>query len=98
MRTTTTACLRKIRASDSVKRKAYDFKKAKWVEQRSLLEINWRDMLVVDSHEAAVSMVQVIIETMFRCIPSRTITDKAWLLPWFNHSCNVALQRKHTCF
>ena len=54
-----------IPASDPVQRKVYNFKRANWVElKRSLLEINWRHMLAMDGHEAADSMVQVIMETM----------------------------------
>ena len=88
-----------IPASEPVIRKVYDFKKADWAQlKRLLLDIDWKDILAMDGHEAADAMVQVIFDIMSRGIPSRIITDKVWAHPWVNQACKDALLRKREAF
>ena len=88
-----------IPATQPVKRKVYDFKKADWCSlKRQLLETDWRIALDLPGDAAAETMVQTILDKVAQCIPSRTISDKVWAHPWLNDACHKALLRKREAF
>ena len=84
-----------IPASQPVRRKVYDFKKAKWEQLKQLLlTADWRSALALPPDDATANITEMILEMVSQCIPSREIWDKVWAHPWLNESCHQALLRK----
>ncbi len=85
-----------IPASEPVKRRVYNFKKANWDQLRgSLLAKDWRAILAGTPDDATADMTQVILDIVAEHIPQTWITDKVYAHPWLNDNCRVALERKH---
>ncbi len=86
-----------VPATEPVRRRVYDFKKADWQTLRTrLAEKNWGEFFEdKNADDAAQQFTTEVIAMVDACVPARWITDKVYAHPWLNDDCRQALRAKH---
>ena len=86
-----------VPATEPVRRRVYDFKKAEWGKLCGrLAEKNWGNFFETkNADEAAQQFTAEVIAAVDDYVPSRWITDRVYAHPWLNDECRNALRAKH---
>ena len=86
-----------VPATEPVRRKVFDFKKANWKGiEGTLANTNWDAFLEnLDADEATEQFTALVVASIEAHVPSRWITEKVYAHPWLNDACRLALQQKH---
>ena len=86
-----------VPASEPVRRRVYDYKKADWIQLcKQLSSTKWGAFFEeLSADEAAERFTAELLQAVEQCIPVKWILDKVYAHPWINDECRRALSEKH---